>query len=150
MHGLFGQMKQAYSQVFEQFWHAYPRRSGPHPKQAAYMSFRRVTKTTDPAIIISAARSFAKWADESKKTGTEFIPMAATWLNQCRWEDYAVGVPQPPTTERVFVEIDTPQWMAWLSVRKWPQTDHRIEGRLRRGWFFPSEWPPGYSALKEA
>lgn len=142
MHGLFGSMKAAYSQVFEQFWHAYPKRSGPNPKQAAYLRFRRITKTTDPATIISAAQSFANWADQSKKTGTEYIPMAQTWLNQRRWEDYAIEAARQPIAERVFVEIDTPQWEAWQSLRKWPQKDFWTDGRLKRGWFFSSEWPP--------
>jgi hypothetical protein len=43
---------------------------------------------------------------------------------------------------KVFIEIDTPQWAAWLKVRRSPQTDHRVEGRIRRGWWFDSEWPP--------
>lgn len=43
---------------------------------------------------------------------------------------------------RVFVEAESPQWEAWQRVRRTPQTDHRINERLERGWWFPAEWPP--------
>ena len=42
---------------------------------------------------------------------------------------------------KVFIAIDTPQWKAWRKLKRWPQTDHRVDGRLQRGWFFPTEWP---------
>jgi uncharacterized protein YdaU (DUF1376 family) len=42
---------------------------------------------------------------------------------------------------KTFIAIDTPQWEAWQKRRNWPQTDHRVDGRLQRGWFFPTEWP---------
>jgi hypothetical protein len=41
-----------------------------------------------------------------------------------------------------FVEAETPQWEAWSKLKRWPQTDSRIDGRIKRGWWFPSEWPP--------
>ena len=42
---------------------------------------------------------------------------------------------------KMFVEIDTPQWAAWQKVKHTPQTDSRINGRLKRGWWFDAEWP---------
>ena len=46
---------------------------------------RKVASGIDPERIISGAKAFAK--EMEKKIGTEFIPMAKTWLNQHRWED---------------------------------------------------------------
>jgi hypothetical protein len=48
---------------------------------------------------------------------------------------------------KVFIELDSPQWRAWREYRKTqgrgiPQTDHRVCGILKRGWWLPAEWPP--------
>jgi hypothetical protein len=34
-----------------------------------------------------------------------------------------------------------PQWEAWSKIKRWPQTDSHVDGRIKRGWWFPSEWP---------
>jgi len=44
---------------------------------------------------------------------------------------------------RVFVEAESPQWAAWQKVKRTPKTDHRVNGRSKRGWWFDAEWPPG-------
>jgi len=53
----------------------------------------------------------------------------------------------PATRTSVWVWRDTPQWDAWSAgrTRPWPTTEqsHPSGGR-RPGWYFPSEWPPGY------
>lgn len=46
---------------------------------------------------------------------------------------------------RVFVLSDTPPYEAWKKhLGRFPrQHDHRVNGRLQRGSWFSSEWPPG-------
>jgi len=42
---------------------------------------------------------------------------------------------------KLFIKAETPQWEAWQKVKRTPQTDHRVDGKLERGWRFPAEWP---------
>jgi hypothetical protein len=48
---------------------------------------------------------------------------------------------------RVWVSEGTPQHAAWTAHyyslgRHVPTTQHRVDGELRSGWMFESEWPP--------
>jgi hypothetical protein len=45
---------------------------------------------------------------------------------------------------QVFVAFDSPQWRAWLAHegKPRPAQDCAVGGRRRKGWYFPSEWPP--------
>lgn len=45
------------------------------------------------------------------------------------------------SSEKYFVEVDTPEWEAWSSLKRWPQRDFRVDGFTKRGWWFPSAWP---------
>ena len=42
---------------------------------------------------------------------------------------------------KVFVAKGTPQWNAWQSLRRTPDTMSEVYGKI--GWWFRSEWPPG-------
>ena len=46
---------------------------------------------------------------------------------------------------KVFIETETPQWETWRRYkgRRIREDDFKIDGRYRRGWYLPSEWPPG-------
>jgi hypothetical protein len=141
-------------EAFERFWSAYPKRSGSNPKAPAHAKFVRcVARGCDPESLIAAARAYAK--ELGPKVGTEFVAMATTWLNQQRWQDYSTVIKpgalfQDPTAgaEKVFVDVDTPQWRAWESWRRshegrgWPQTDRRTPTGIHRGFWFDTEWPP--------
>lgn len=73
---------------FDEFWKAYPRRKGDNPRKTAEGKFNALVKTgLDPQMLIDAIRQYA--IDKVDKIGTEFIPMASTWLNQQRWTDHA-------------------------------------------------------------
>lgn len=65
---------------FDEFWSAYPRRSG---KIKAKDAFRKASKECDPQTIIAGAQAFA----DDPNRQQEFTPHPATWLNQGRWED---------------------------------------------------------------
>lgn len=66
--------------AFDEFWSAYPRRSG---KIKAKDAFRKASKECDPSEIIAGAQAFA----DDPNRQDEFTPHPATWLNQGRWED---------------------------------------------------------------
>lgn len=66
---------------FEAFWKSYPRKIA---KAAARLKYRKARKKTDAqAILTGLQRAIASWAGKEP----EYIPHAATWLNQERWLD---------------------------------------------------------------
>jgi len=72
-------VKNAYTQDFETFWQAYPRKVG---KGAAYARWR--AKKPDINSVLSALnvqKQCEQWEDIT------LIPHPATWLSQERWED---------------------------------------------------------------
>jgi uncharacterized protein YdaU (DUF1376 family) len=40
-----------------------------------------------------------------------------------------------------FLEVESPEHKAWSKLRRWPERDIRVDGRIQRGWIFPSPWP---------
>lgn len=70
---------------FERFWAAYPRHTS---KGAARAAWPKALKKTRAERIIQRAEDFAEavasWPEEERK---RFVPHAATWLNQERWDD---------------------------------------------------------------
>ena len=73
-----------YSDRFERFWKAYPRKIG---KVAAWNVFRRLK--VDDAMLdkILKAIDAQKKSDQWNRDGGQYIPHPRTWLNQGRWED---------------------------------------------------------------
>lgn len=130
---------------FDAFWAAYPRRRGANPRAPARTSWDRATKRgASSEAILAGAKAYA--TDPSTKAGTEFVPMAVTWLNQRRWEDYkAAPRPVSQTAPASFlVAMDSPQWEAWAKhLGKTPPINRQF------GWRFPSEWPPGHDIGQE-
>ena len=77
---------------FEEFWSVFPKRDGANPKKTARLKFERAIKRgMDPQAIIDGARRLAASHREKGTEGTQFVPMAATWLNQERWDDGCEG-----------------------------------------------------------
>ena len=77
-----------YSEAFEAFWKAYPRRVG---KDAAYKVWKRRLPELPADMPRIVARHIATvWAGKE----VQYIPHPATWLNQGRWAD-EVAVSQP-------------------------------------------------------
>ena len=79
------------SDMFEEFWCTIPRRNRPHPKHLTRTRWDRIIKNgVKPEDLIAAAREWRKKEEELKLIGTEFVPMASTWLHQKRFLDYQV------------------------------------------------------------
>lgn len=71
----------SYPDEFEEFWRAYPKKTG---KKAALRRWREAVRTTDPALIAEKAGEYAK-----SVAGTErrYIKNPEGWLSAGRWED---------------------------------------------------------------
>ena len=67
--------------LFDQFWSLYPRKTS---KQSASKAFAKLKDEDQQAAINNIARLYAE-------TPVQFVPHAATYLNQGRWEDQAIA-----------------------------------------------------------
>lgn len=66
--------------IFDQFWALYPRKTS---KQSALKAFAKLKDEDQQKAINNVARLYSD-------TPVEFIPHAATYLNQARWEDQTI------------------------------------------------------------
>jgi hypothetical protein len=68
--------------IFDEFWKLYPRKVS---KRVAQKMWERMTKDEQQAAVEALPVHIKYW--RLKETDADFIPHAATWLNQGRWED---------------------------------------------------------------
>jgi hypothetical protein len=66
--------------LFDSFWSAYPRKTS---KQIASKAFAKLSDENQQKAIANIARLYAN-------TEVQFVPHAATYLNQSRWEDQTI------------------------------------------------------------
>ena len=66
--------------LFDQFWTLYPRKTS---KQAASKAFAKLKDEDQQSAINNIARLYSE-------TPVQFVPHAATYLNQGRWEDQVI------------------------------------------------------------
>lgn len=75
---------------FDDFWSAYPKRSGGNSKQAALQRFVSRVKHDgiDPDVIITSVKAYADYCDATGKTGSEYVMHAETFLSPTKrgWE----------------------------------------------------------------
>jgi hypothetical protein len=90
-------------QRFSEFWDSYPHRKGDHKKPAKTAFCRLTIKNQKEAI--AGAKLYASHPDVPPKGSQDrrFIPMAATWLHQERWNE--IEETQKPVTKEV-----KPRW----------------------------------------
>ena len=89
---------------FAEFWMSYPKKQS---KATAVRAWRRVPKGERPAVM--AALEKHKTLPQWTRDGGQYIPLAASWLNQRRWEDdlstAVAGAPQaPPARSKGFAQ----------------------------------------------
>ena len=134
---------------FEKFRSAYPKREGSNPRKPAWERWVKLMKIgEDPTVIIAGALAYKAEIERQNKNRTSFVAMAVTWLNQCRWQDYAASQPAiaQPICERRFIATDTLDWD--LAEVRWrekngvgpPQNDFQIDGGIKRGWYFTKDY----------
>lgn len=75
------------AEEFEEFWAAYPKRQN-NPKQPALRKYitARLSLHTSHETLVNAVKRYA--ASRAGQDPT-YTAMAATWLNQRRWEEYS-------------------------------------------------------------
>lgn len=74
---------------FEQFWAAYPRKTGKGVARKAFVKALRLTTLDTMLTAIQWQRQQEQWV----KAGGQFIPHPSTWLNQERWADEPTRLP---------------------------------------------------------
>jgi hypothetical protein len=79
--------------IFEQFWTAYPRKTS---KQSASKAFAKLKHEDQQKAISNIARLYTD-------TPLQYIPHAATYLNQARWEDQVI-----PREQHKYTNITKP------------------------------------------
>lgn len=74
-----------YTQEFEMFWTAYPRKEG---KGEAFKSFLKATDDCGATVqdLLDGIDKY-KQTEQWQRDGGKYIPHPTTWLNQKRWED---------------------------------------------------------------
>jgi len=87
--------KEVYTEDFEAFFRAYPRRKGGNPKHLAFKAYKKVVKVV-PAERLRASLT-GYWVSLGDKVNTEYVLMASTYLNQKRYEEFLdFGLPERP------------------------------------------------------
>ena len=86
------------SDLFNQFWTAYPKHIA---KQSAVKAFEKLKPDEKLLEAMLKAIEMQKESKQWEKDGGAFIPYPATWLNQHRWED---ELPQVET-DNVFLQM---------------------------------------------
>ena len=86
------------SDLFNQFWTAYPKHIA---KQSAVKAFEKLKPDEKLLEAMLKAIAMQKESKQWEKDGGAFIPYPATWLNQRRWED---ELPQVET-DNVFLQM---------------------------------------------
>jgi DNA-binding transcriptional regulator YhcF (GntR family) len=74
--------------TFAEWYENYPK------KQGAQNARKRWAKMTHDERV-KAWLALAGWQQYALVAGTQFVPMASTWLNQARWEDEPPKPPEP-------------------------------------------------------
>ena len=75
--------------LFDEFWEIYPRKLG---TGEAKLAFAKAVKSHGVEVILEGVKRFAS---DPNLPAPQFIPRAATWLNQERWSDDSYLAPEP-------------------------------------------------------
>ena len=78
-----------YNDQFEMFWKSYPKKTA---KESAKKAWIKIKPNDELIVKITKAVKDQKLSDREQ----QFIPHAATWLNNKRWEDEIAGTTQKP------------------------------------------------------
>lgn len=90
----------AHDDTNETVYQSYPPRRGDRAKTKALGVLSKIPPSEIGAVMRGVS-NFRAWCDANGKTGTEFVPMMSTWLNQRRWLDWQ----DPPTYGNTTVPI---------------------------------------------
>lgn len=122
--------KPAYPPDFELFWKKYPTTPVMSKKQAS-AEWRKLPED-DKSAALAAVEPFRAWLAKQKDHP---VVHACRFLSQRRFEGFKPSL--EVVSSKVFVTAGTEAWDAWQSVERTPTNK---DG----GWYFESEYPPGY------
>jgi hypothetical protein len=135
-----------YPEGFAKFWAGYPTDANMSKKEA-FDVWKRISDENRQLALESlpAFRSHCT-------SNPDYRPIhACRYLSKERFAGH-VATAQKLNAQR-FVEIDTPQWVAWQEHlmktrgKGSPVTIGDANGKRARGWTFEAEWPPGSAEL---
>ncbi len=96
----------------DQFWPAFPKRFGSNPKEPAKKKIvALILKGEKPEEILSGVQRLYSAMQRSDKIGTEFVPMALTWINRKQWRDDPMPAGNSSANKPTsFFEIAAGKW----------------------------------------
>lgn len=121
----------AHDETNETVYQAYPPRRGDRAKAKALGVLSKIPPSEIGAVMRGVS-NFKAWCDANGKTGTEFVPMMSTWLNQRRWLDWQ----DPPTygNTPVPIPVETAEEGAVEAGKKleeqFPEAFARVRSKL--------------------
>lgn len=90
----YSKVKDIYSDIFLQFYNAYPRKTA---KASAWKAWKKLNGSLPPVddliLKINEQMKMESWTKDDGR----YIPHPATWLNQRRWEDEGVRLEVKPS-----------------------------------------------------
>lgn len=98
---------------FEDFRHAYPKRSGDQGwRKAERAAHARVSEGHAPDELLAGAKRYAAYCESTNKIGTEFVKQAATFLGPDKpfLDDWKL----PPTKAEVRQDANVAASLAWM------------------------------------
>ncbi len=123
---------------FDAFWSAYPRKVA---RLAALRKYKQALKLTTPEVLFAAVQ---KYAAARVGKDVQYTVHASRWLNEGRWEDYAIQALVVPTGFYAsFTSAELDAWNAYGRRTKGVNYPQDRSG----GWYFPTQWPPGHEAV---
>jgi hypothetical protein len=140
--------RESATDVFDEFWQAFPSRDGDNPEQPALAAFRKaVAAGADPKAIILGAKAYA-----SATAGRErrYVASAVRWLSEGRWRggsqsttnpNLGASISTPTPAPGVWISATSAEWRAWAD--RWRETKGKSPPvDAKGGWRFPSQYPP--------
>ena len=94
--------------LFERFWDAYPVKVGKAPARAAFAKIEPAATAEFVDHLVGRITEQSAWPQWTQSNG-RFIPHAATWLNQRRWED-EMNAEESANAKVVSNEIEDQDW----------------------------------------
>lgn len=88
---------------FDTFWKLYPKKVNKAKAQAAW---KKLNITPEMFAVITSALAKQATSIDWLKSGGQFIPHAATWLNGSRWEDELISGGSQPSRQTPLDQID--------------------------------------------
>lgn len=122
---------------FYTFWAVYPRRVG---KLAAIKAYKRALKVSTAAEILRGAKLYA---DERRGKEETFTKHPAGWLHAGHYGNYAPEQPRANAPAGFYASFTSAELDAWNAYGRRTKGLNYPQDK-RGGWFFPTQWPPGY------